>query len=37
VGTPALPGGCLVVDVLALAALLILLLKPKKAYICTPI
>jgi hypothetical protein len=33
---PALPGCCVVVGVLALAALVILLLKPKKAYICTP-
>ncbi len=36
-GTPALLGCCAVLGVLALAALLILLLKPKKAYICTPI
>jgi MFS family permease len=35
-GTAALLGCCVVVGVLALAALVILALKPKKAYICTP-
>ena len=36
-GAPALLGCCVVVGVLALASALILVLKPKKAYICTPI
>jgi MFS family permease len=37
VNTSSLLGCCAVVGVLALAALLILASKPKKAYICTPI
>ena len=36
VSKAALLGCCAVVGVLALAALVILVLKPKKAYICTP-
>lgn len=36
VGKAALLGCCAVVGVLALAASVILVLKPKKAYICTP-